>query len=377
MEATAKATHQSEILESKNSSGRRKFWRGEILDMGGGAFATRTVWWQELADGSLSFPQYSEPRYAAPKNVGKRNETTSEQQAFLDLESLINKQRRKGYHLDGEKAELPLPMLAQTYGKRKSGISYPCYVQPKLDGNRAVYDPEIGFWSRQGKLYIKEVVQHLEWDTGGLVLDGEIILAEEAGGFQKTNSAIKRYQADLSPFLEFHVFDIMDPDSDFEQRFIALLTLFRDSEGIRPDRVKLVPTHVAYSESEMRDLHGLFMEQGYEGTILRDAHTLYAINQRSPGLQKYKDFVDDEFLVVDVIDGEAKEAGCAIFVCRTSDGNEFTVRPKGSIEDRREMFAKRSELIGRELTVRYQNLTDAGIPRFPVGVGIRDRTLQG
>lgn len=32
----------------------------------------------------------------------------------------------------------------------------------------------------------------------------------------------------------------------------------------------------------------------------------------------------------------------------------------------------KSKYIGKNLTVQFQNLTDAGIPRFPVGLEIRD-----
>ena len=38
-----------------------------------------------------------------------------------------------------------------------------------------------------------------------------------------------------------------------------------------------------------------------------------------------------------------------------------------------EQFARHgAEYVGKKLTVRYQELTDDGIPRFPVGIAIRD-----
>jgi hypothetical protein len=42
------------------------------------------------------------------------------------------------------------------------------------------------------------------------------------------------------------------------------------------------------------------------------------------------------------------------------------------MESRREAFARRKEIVGKMLTVRYQNMTVAGVPRFPVGIAIRD-----
>jgi len=36
------------------------------------------------------------------------------------------------------------------------------------------------------------------------------------------------------------------------------------------------------------------------------------------------------------------------------------------------LFQNGSNYIGQQLTVRYQELTDDGVPRFPVGIAIRN-----
>jgi DNA ligase-1 len=48
------------------------------------------------------------------------------------------------------------------------------------------------------------------------------------------------------------------------------------------------------------------------------------------------------------------------------------VRPRGTREKRAEWWENREQYIGSKLTVRFQNLTADGIPRFPVGIAIRD-----
>ena len=48
------------------------------------------------------------------------------------------------------------------------------------------------------------------------------------------------------------------------------------------------------------------------------------------------------------------------------------MRPKGSVEKRQQMFKDLEKIIGKELTVRYQELSEDGIPIFPVGIVIRD-----
>ena len=49
-----------------------------------------------------------------------------------------------------------------------------------------------------------------------------------------------------------------------------------------------------------------------------------------------------------------------------------TVRPMGTHEERAKLYKEGKKIIGKKLTIRYQGLTDLGIPRFPRGVVIRD-----
>ena len=70
------------------------------------------------------------------------------------------------------------------------------------------------------------------------------------------------------------------------------------------------------------------------------------------------------------LSGESAEL--AVFVCRTAEGLQFHVRPRGTTEEWATMYRERASYVGRPLTVSYQNLTDEGIPRFPVGIGCRE-----
>jgi len=63
--------------------------------------------------------------------------------------------------------------------------------------------------------------------------------------------------------------------------------------------------------------------------------------------------------------------GTAIWVCKVGE-QHFSVRPEGTLEVRRKFLQDQGNYIGKQLTVRYQNLTTLGIPRFPVGVVVRD-----
>jgi DNA ligase-1 len=116
-----------------------------------------------------------------------------------------------------------------------------------------------------------------------------------------------------------------------------------------------------------------FVKEGYEGTMIRDDSCGYDIGHRSNSLQKMKDFQDEEFRIVDVIEGEGSDKGCAIFICEAKNEETFRARIEGDRESSRETFRNRKNLIGKFLTVRFQAWTNRGVPQFPVGVDVRDK----
>ena len=117
-------------------------------------------------------------------------------------------------------------------------------------------------------------------------------------------------------------------------------------------------------------MHAQYVTDGYEGIMLRNKEGLYA-NNRSIHLQKYKEFFDMECDIVGFKEGEGAEAGCVIWICEL-DGKTFACRPRGTREEREELFEKGADFIGNQLTVRYQEKTDDGLLRFPVGIAIRN-----
>ena len=74
---------------------------------------------------------------------------------------------------------------------------------------------------------------------------------------------------------------------------------------------------------------------------------------------------------MDVKEGTGREKGTAIWICKTGE-QHFSVKPEGTLEKRREYLVEKEKYIGKQLTVRFQNLTAIGVPRFPVGVVVRD-----
>jgi DNA ligase-1 len=89
-------------------------------------------------------------------------------------------------------------------------------------------------------------------------------------------------------------------------------------------------------------------------------------------LLKVKQFVDEEFLIVGAEENKGRQKGQCTFICKTADGKEFKAKPMGTDETRRAYWENKDKYIGKHLTVRYFERTEGGVPRFPVGVEVRD-----
>lgn len=360
-----KILHQTETLIGETKSGKAKYWHKQIVEIDGKIY-TRSVFWQE---GSVI--QTAEPTEVRKKNVGKSNETTELQQAYLEVESEVKRQLDKGYVLNGERTcsnspSLYLPMLAHEYHKHSAKLPDRCAIQAKIDGVRCLSNG-VQFWSRKGKLFIPEIVSRFSFEPlQNVLLDGELILPAPYS-FQETVSAVKKY-SELTDLLEYRVYDLVNPNLSFQERFNLLTSLCLKLNK----NITIVTTHFV-NQSLIPALHVKFVAEGYEGTMVRNPTAPYEINKRSYSLLKLKDFQTGEFEIVDVIDGKGKEVGQAIFTCKTSEGALFNCRPEGDENYRSKLFQNKENLIGKSLTIRYQNLTDGeNKPRFPVGISIRD-----
>ena len=330
--------------------------------------------------------QVSEKVIAQGKNIGKKNETTPVQQAVSEARASWIKMKESGYseaikeEVDntasvrgkGISADVPLPMLAHEYHKRGKGFPFPCFTQPKLDGTRCVGIPGKGLFSRLRKTipHMEHIIAELNRLPPDLILDGELYTNELT--FQEIVGLVKRETLKVGDLekqqkIKYHVYDLIQGDS-YEQRHRGLQALFASFSF---QHLILVPTFHCGSEAEMKEQHARFVADGYEGIMLRNPAGVYK-NVRSVDLLKYKEFFDDEYEVVGFKEGEGAEKGCVLWTCKTEKGATFHCRPRGTREDRAELFQKGAAYIGKKLTVRFQELTDDGIPRFPVGIAFRD-----
>ena len=319
------------------------------------------------------------------KNIGKANETTAWEQCQLEAKSLWNKQRdRKGYSETIPTEKPKLPMLAQSYAKHGKKIKWPAFAQPKLDGIRCLCvvnpDKSIIIKSRTNKEFTAldhlkpAILDSLVLNIGkdGLILDGELYNHDYKDNFGDLTSAIKRDDPKVdSELIQYHIYDICSPDMDFEIRNMGINFCISPN-----DYIKIVPTVEVKDFDDYKKIYETYLDMGYEGGMIRNKNGVYEFNRRSYNLQKYKDFIDEEFEIVGAYENKGKQKGECTFTCITKDGTEFGVKPKGTQKQRRKMWQdfQDGKLLGKQLTVRFFEWTDTDnpVPRFPVGIIIRD-----
>jgi DNA ligase-1 len=305
------------------------------------------------------------------KNVGKSNATTPESQALIEAQAKLTEKMRLGYFNSIEEAQekggkdFLLPMLAKDFKKEMKKVTFPCYVQPKLDGMRSLGTEDDGFMSRTGKAI--DTLGHIV--LAGLqdvVLDGE--LYAHGISFQENMKLIKKYRPHLTEQVKYHVYDIV-MDAPFEYRHRSLSYLINT---IKNPHIELVPTFLVNNQEEINTFHQQFIAAGYEGTMVRHSEEGYAVNKRSSQLLKYKDFIDFAYKVTDVIPSESRpEQGVVVCSIDPLETMTFNCGMKFSHADREEILANKQNYIGKMAEVRFFEYTDGGIPRFPVCVGFR------
>ena len=313
--------------------------------------------------------------YVAPKNVGRVNATTSFSQAESEIDSAYELKLRSGYFRDInaiDKLAFTKPMLATDWDKQKSkvNLSEGVYAQPKLDGIRCIARAD-GLFTRSGKPilavpHIWDALVHLFQYEPDLILDGELYNHDLKDNFNAIVGAVRRANPkgadiEVAKSIQYHVYDIPSSYKAFGSRIQDVHSTLTGAN----DCIKIVPTAFVMSENILDNYYSGWMEEGYEGQMIRLAHVPYE-NKRSNSLMKRKDFMTEEFPVDDMSEGKGNWAGCTKTVTVTlPNGNSCEATLRGTKETLTKLWA---EQIPDWATVRFFGYTPDGMLRFPIAI---------
>ena len=274
------------------------------------------------------------------------------------------------------------PMLAYPVSDKPIDYTKPVFIQPKLDGVRCLiqYDKKQGVtaWSRTGKQWknIIHITKSLEkWFQSNqtTVLDGELYNHDLRDDFEQIISIVRRQNPDDIDMLEsqdmvqFHCYDIIHPaNSTFEERDRFIRCCVPET-----NYVKHVPTNLVFRADDSKVYHRRNLDNGYEGSILR-TNDVYKCG-RSWNLRKFKDFQDDEALILDWVEGLGKRAGTiGKFMVQDVDGNVFGMPVMDKFKYLQDNFEEMKTWVGKFATFTYFERTKAGSYRHPLFKCIRD-----
>jgi len=344
----------------------------------------------------------SEWTIAQPKNVGRSNATTGEQQASAEIDSEYELKVKKGYRAtptEAKESERFQCMLAEhynqkakepdaSYAKRMAKIFTPdgrvigdaLYLQPKLDGIRCIANKD-GLWSREGNPilavpHVFESIKHIFKARPSIILDGELYNHELKYDFNKIVSLVKKQKPTVedlklsAEMVQYWVYDclIEDRQANFMKRYEQLILMENVVTGTRSRKAFVrVVTYPAFFREEVDGFYEVFLEEGYEGGMVR--RNVPYENKRTQALLKRKEKLDAEFKIIAFEEGVGNASGMAkiahMEIIIDGKRDAFKADICGTREECREYLKHASKYEGKEATIEFQNYTPDGKPRFP------------
>lgn len=288
------------------------------------------------------------------------------------------------------------PLLAHVYEPKR--VTWPCYVQPKLNGIRALYQ-DGHFQSRDEIPFPEGLLDHLakplrELFDPSIILDGE--LYRHGWSLQRINAAVtpvRQQPTEDTGLVEYHVFDRVDYGLSFQDR----IEMYGSGNVMLPLGIEDVLTKLVKSEAEADSYYAHWVACGYEGMMYRTGTCPYTLpkqpqvktqssrlkflsdkDNRVWHLLKRKSWLDEDFLCTRVFEGEGKYHGTLGALECTINGGKMTWDMdrtfsvgSGLTDAERAKYWDHPELvIGHQVKVKYLCLSEAGIPLNPTVLAI-------
>lgn len=379
-------------LIKKNQNGKDVFWQGitkkNVIHISYGAVGGKIVSQEKVIK--------------AGKNIGKKNETTPNAQALLELNSIAQKKIEGGYKptknsdavtidLKKNKVQIstaPVPMTAYVANDHIKKISnQKLYIQYKYDGFRCIYDIKLKkLYSRSQKEFVSlpSLVEYLANSIPKNYpfdfLDGE--LYSHNLSFEKISSIVASRKTipdietqEMIKFVAFDTFTIGD-NSTFEVRYNTLInsqmdTLLSPNLSKTSNRLEIAPLYIIepqiFIDPTLPQLKNNLQNAetaGYEGIMIR-LNKPYE-HRRSYSIYKLKSFFDMEGECIGFKEEENKYGILGAVIFKLSNGVTVEGRPAMTVEEKAEIWNNKKKYLGKIGTLKYQEVTEAGAPRFPV-----------
>jgi len=376
------------ILHKYDTKGNKRIWSVDEIQEGDTSFTTRTG----IEGGKMTVK--------VKTCTQTRDHKTMYDAVVAKARSEWTKKYNSGMKCDdGDQGEVLFPIsptLASEYNPDehwRSGSEY--YVQYKYDGVLC-----IGTLQNDGTVLLHSrgreewpFCEHVRRDIAVLMrllpkgsyhLVGELYIHDTP--LENIISIVRGKDSvihEMNPKLQYIVYDLVDAyPSDgktyipYKYRLQLLQRMFDISRSSISSTVLAPIIGIAKCSSDADELLRKAESEKYEGIILRHPDMMYfrRIKYRNPLLLKYKSFHDCETTIVGARCGKNSHDKCILFIVEL-DGIQFTVTPRGSLQERKDMWddycSHPDKYVGKRYTIRYPCKNSYGIPKFSIGICIR------
>jgi len=249
-------------------------------------------------------------------------------------------------------------------------IQYPVRIEPKIDGYRCVILREHGnvqLLSRSGKAldfpHLKAEFEAMPLDN--TMFDSEIWHIDGFQAFQKVARSQRIDRSTLADKVFCSIFAQMDI-AYFKRRMNPMYS----SVGWPSEHkhIQQIETQIAYSEGDLYSFYAHYLAKGFEGIMIKEQGDYYEFKRTKRWL-KLKPVKDADCKITGRYRGEK---GTRL---ENTFGGFTVVHPNGVptdvgggySDDERDRFWSQpiQDLLGLKVKVLFQNLTIAGVMRFP------------
>lgn len=369
-------------LYLKTDKGNIRFWEIWVVGRDKGPVSIYTKFGLKGGKVIQPYPQIIE------KGMGKKS---AYDRAIQLATTKWSNRIKKGY-----KAEKPkiTPLIAPTvkyedersvipmraYSLADHEVIYPAYVQPKIDGYRALLHKDDGkykFLSMTGREYqhlgdmMEDLKKIKELNNKNFYLDGELYLeGEQINLLRSVLSTIEltAEQKKIVKKIKYYVFDLFDlkkMDMNYRERYDKLLSIFKNNFK----HLVLTPTNIIRNEKELDAAFDKYVKEGYEGIIIRNMRGTYKLRGKSMNVLKSKNVKKNKFIISGYKESTGNNRGTVVWKikCKNNPNKFFWAKPMGSRDERRKMFKNAEKYVGQEVMVKYFEIDNEGcVTKNPV-----------
>lgn len=308
------------------------------------------------------------------------------------------------------------PMLASDFLEKK--LKFPLVVQPKIDGVRGLN--MLGrLTGRSGKEHANRYTSDFYSQQELVGFDGELVAEHECHPdlCRLTTSALNTIEG--QPFTLWWLFDYVTPETAHLPYLIRYEKLQEKVYYLQQvmafqcwGHLRVVPFEQARNLDELNEIDTRYLEQGYEGTIIRapnGAHKQGRSTATEGGLLRIKRFIEEEAVVVAIEEGQQNlnEATLSVHGYTERSTHQENMVPNGMVgnlhckvvkdvkdpstgkilmqagqvisvaagrmshEERRHFFIQQHRLIGQTIKFQFFPKGIKDKPRFPTFQSIR------